>query len=618
MRSTWLTAAFAATVCSGSKLSFLPSGLSDEDIRKRSYVPDLKPLEEALEALGVMQEEYFQPWVGEWPSAIDWTAAVMGSHVSGLLTTLSQSLGLVELEEHEDYMVKENLLDDYFSQLVGFYFGQNALSVRHQAYDDMLWIVLGWLDTTQFVDIRTASYRLKESANADLAGGIPSILRNQTWHGNTWVPALAHRARIFWELASKGWDYVLCGGGMTWNPRLEPYKNAITNELYISASINMYLYFPGDANSYPYTSRSDSNYLHDQGESRTTDWKPHDPRYLHAAISGYEWLIASGMTNSQGLFTDGFHISGYRNKSDPNTKCDVRNEMVYTYNQGVVLTGQLGLFKATGSPLYLVDGHILIQNVIAATGYDLTKDQPIDDLSNLQPGRLPRWHGLGRAGVLEDLCDRRGDCSQNGHTFKGIFFHHLTTFCASMKPIIDLSARAMSEREFAEIKGGHERACAAYLGWVRRNADAALLTRDSKGRFGTWWTAGLLNLTSSIRDVESDKDTPSNDDAVDYRNYGIPDDPLWEAGGDPALSSPEMHHPPKDHRVPDQAVLGSPIRHERPDGSSSRGIKGKGKNGPAAVSDPNDRGRGRTVETQGGGVAVLRALWEISRLNPVS
>jgi hypothetical protein len=27
--------------------------------------------------------------------------------------------------------------------------------------------------------------------------------------------------------------------------------------------------------------------------------------------------------------------------------------------------------------------------------------------------------------------------------------------------------------------------------------------------------------------------------------------------------------------------------------------------------DLNDRGRGRTVETQGGGISVLRALWEI-------
>ncbi len=34
----------------------------------------------------------------------------------------------------------------------------------------------------------------------------------------------------------------------------------------------------------------------------------------------------------------------------------------------------------------------------------------------------------------------------------------------------------------------------------------------------------------------------------------------------------------------------------------------------AKGTDPNNRGRGRTVETQGGGLAVLRALWEVGRL----
>ena len=31
-------------------------------------------------------------------------------------------------------------------------------------------------------------------------------------------------------------------------------------------------------------------------------------------------------------------------------------------------------------------------------------------------------------------------------------------------------------------------------------------------------------------------------------------------------------------------------------------------------ADPNDRGRGRTVETQAGGVAVLRCLWVLQNL----
>ena len=35
---------------------------------------------------------------------------------------------------------------------------------------------------------------------------------------------------------------------------------------------------------------------------------------------------------------------------------------------------------------------------------------------------------------------------------------------------------------------------------------------------------------------------------------------------------------------------------------------------PPRTMDLNDRGRGRTVETQAGGVAVLRAMWEFMRM----
>ncbi len=138
------------------------------------------------------------------------------------------------------------------------------------------------------------------------------------------------------------------------------------------------------------------------------------------------------MLNSQGLYIDGFHISGTKNGTRPSTKCDVRNEMVYTYNQGVILTGQIGLWKATGHDGFLRDGHRLIQSVITATGYDLEDDRPIDDIDDLEPGQLPPWRGLGRAGVLEEQCDVSGTCSQDSQSFKGIFFHHLTAFCAPL------------------------------------------------------------------------------------------------------------------------------------------------------------------------------------------
>ncbi|KAK1767151.1 glycoside hydrolase, family 76 [Phialemonium atrogriseum] len=601
------TAVLTAAGCAASK-SFLPSDFPAS--RAAGQSPDLQVLEEVLDALRVLQSEYFQPWMGHWPKAIDWTAAVMGSHVSGTLTSLSQSLDLVRLDESEDYRVKENIINHYFSQVVSSYFGQNDLSIRHQAFDDMLWVVLGWLDTTQFVELHTELRYQKGPQATGLGEDIPSILRNQTWHGNLWVPSFAHRARVFWELASKGWDYTLCGGGMTWNPRLEPYKNAITNELFIAASISMFLYFPGDVNTCPFGSRSDCS-GGDADLSDVADWKPHDPRYLYAAVEGYAWLMNSNMTNEQGLFVDGFHISGFRNKSDPNTKCDARNEMVYTYNQGVILTGQLGLFKVTRNTSYLKDGHSLIQNVIAATGYDLARDRPADDLPALQPGSpLPRWHGLGRAGVLEDKCDVRGDCSQNSHTFKGIFFHHLAAFCAPLEPAPDLPPphtvyeQQQDDDGLEKAREAHARACRAYTGWLRHNAMAALRTRDSRGVFGMWWTAGLLNLTSDYYVADGDAEPQQHGGAVDYRNRRVPDDPRW----DTALGSPPPHEPAEPGQQ--QQPLSGPV--ERASSGRTAPVAGSG------TSDPNDRGRGRTVETQGSGLAVLRALWEVSRLGSVS
>ena len=35
------------------------------------------------------------------------------------------------------------------------------------------------------------------------------------WHGLQISPMAAHRARIFYDLASTGWDEALCDGGMT-------------------------------------------------------------------------------------------------------------------------------------------------------------------------------------------------------------------------------------------------------------------------------------------------------------------------------------------------------------------------------------------------------------------
>jgi len=416
----------------------------------------------------------------------------------------------------------------------------------------MLWVVLGWLETINLVN-----------RHSDLHYADSDFPEDTAWHAKQWIPNFAHRARIFYDLASDGWDTSLCGGGMIWSPYLKPYKNAITNQLYISASIKMYLYFPGDDNTSPF--------MNEEHGSRTSELPPvkrHDSRYLEAAIEAYRWLSTSNMTNSDGLYVDGFHIRGWQDSKDTGTgQCDVRNEKVYTYNQGVILSGLRGLWEATGIQSYLEDGHALIRNTISATGWS-TKDSEA----------RCSWAGIGRYGVLEEICDSTGSCDQNGQTFKGIFFLHMAAFCAPLPVGVKEGVFFKANKELAML---HRTSCLSYGPWIKHNAEAAYKTKDDEGKYGMWWTHSLCRLRNTSLDVPSE--------GIDYRNYGIPDDAVWRIPGD--NTTLPYHICKNGAQESGSAVLD---------------------NGPW---DPNARGRGRTVETQSGGVSVLRALYKLSQMN---
>lgn len=574
-----------------------------------AYLDILDPM---LEVLSTMQEEYFAPWLGTWPEAIDWTAAVMGTHVSGALSSISRALDLIPVSGRAGDRNKENLVTLFFSQILGYYFGQDHFAIRNEAYDDILWVVLGWLETIQFIDLHT-------TLNFQDVVDSPGFAK---WHGNIWTPAFSHRARIFWNLAKAGWDWDLCGGGMTWNPRLEPYKNAITNELFISASASMYLYFPGDWNDSPFFNGLDTSSDEPFTRPRGDDvFRPHDPVFLQFAQDGYQWLEESGMMNDQGLYVDGFHISGWNDPTSDNKKCDVRNEQVYTYNQGVILTGQIDLWKITGNYSYVSDGHRLVRNVIRATGWDLQRQRPIEhDQSDrsytgepLEERKLPPWHGLGRAGIMEEACDSKGTCSQDGQTFKGIFFHHLTAFCTSSLSLDEFLAY---NRQTRDQMRSHLDECRSYAPWLRHNVRAMIRTRNDAGLVGMWWTAGHLGL----KDKMPPQDEFEDPNAVDYRNDGVPDDPIWKRN--PAgVTPPQAPHIPVPEPLRGAEHVSLYSRQQAPtvlrkDNGNVAGYGGANRDKKAHTSmikeDLNDRGRGRTVETQGSGLALLRAFWEIS------
>ena len=319
------------------------------------------------DVLGTMQSSTF--WNGTyWPSTIQWIGAFLDTLVAASDRSFTHALeeynGNVP-GAHASAASIQAEIQQYFSDIEAYYGDEDVIQIFGAAYDDAQWVVLEWLEAIKFISQYDAY------AKSDL--------------GQSDIATFAHRAHIFYNIVQNQFDISLCGGGLTWNPALAPYKNAITNELFIASSIGMYLYFPGDSNSDPYPS---PDYIN--ATNTTLPALPalaaHDPWLLSSAEEEYQWFKTHNFTNAQGLVVDGFHIS------DNQTTCDERNEMVYTYNQGVLLSGLRQLWEATGDTTYLTDGYVYVETVINATGWYARS-----------PAEAGQWAGLGRNGIMVSL-----------------------------------------------------------------------------------------------------------------------------------------------------------------------------------------------------------------------
>lgn len=140
-----------------------------------------------------------------------------------------------------------NLTDDhqYFPDFIAFFHKQPVIKLRFQKYDDKLWVVLTYLRGARYAAV----------------------------HDPKWIKPFLKRAQSFYKMAMSGWDNVNCGGGMVWGQGSK-YKNAVTTELWITASMSMYEVFEEES-------------------------------MLHAAIRGWVWFRMSGMINEEGLVNDG-------------------------------------------------------------------------------------------------------------------------------------------------------------------------------------------------------------------------------------------------------------------------------------------------------------------------
>ena len=165
-------------------------------------------------------------------------------------------------------------------------------------------------------------------------------------------PALLEFSKVkFGELTDQYWDGT-CGGGMWWDHQ-RTYKNAITNELLLYAATALY-------------------------------HATKDPVYSAWAHKEWAWFRGSGMINDTNLVNDGL-----------DAKCKNNGSPTYTYNQGVILGGLVGLYEIEGESSSIAAAISIAQ---AATGK------------------------LNVAGILHEPTTT---LNQDGETFKGVFVYYL-------------------------------------------------------------------------------------------------------------------------------------------------------------------------------------------------
>lgn len=154
-------------------------------------------------------------------------------------------------------------------------------------------------------------------------------------------------ATNFTRLVTDHWDDH-CAGGIWWDPK-HSYKNAITNELLLTAATRLYLA---------------------TGQDAYRDW----------ASRIWGWFAASGMIGPDGLINDGLDAQ-CRNNGAPR----------YTYNQGVLLGGLSDLTAITGDPQYRAAA---LRTALAATRTLVTPQGLLTEPSDALGADGPMFKGV--------------------------------------------------------------------------------------------------------------------------------------------------------------------------------------------------------------------------------
>jgi hypothetical protein len=128
------------------------------------------------------------------------------------------------------------------------------------------------------------------------------------------------------QIATKYWDNT-CEGGVWWDYD-KTYKNAITNELWLTFVMLMYAATGNQA-------------------------------YLDWGNKTWDWFRNSGMINTHNLINDGLNPSNCKNNG----------EKTWTYNQGVILSGLANLHQfGSADPSYEAQGSAIAEAVRSPSG----------------------------------------------------------------------------------------------------------------------------------------------------------------------------------------------------------------------------------------------------------
>jgi hypothetical protein len=157
---------------------------------------------------------------------------------------------------------------------------------------------------------------VENTFNVNYSSGFVNTIHydDEGWWALAWIdaydwtqnPDYLNMASSIFEDMTKGWDDSTCGGGVWWS-KAGTYKNAVTNELFLSVAAHL------------------ANRVSDPDLQAS---------YLEWANREWQWFLQSGMINSQNLINDGLTNS-----------CQNNHQTTWTYNQGVILGGLAELYQ---------------------------------------------------------------------------------------------------------------------------------------------------------------------------------------------------------------------------------------------------------------------------------